>query len=186
MSEIGRVIDRGKWSLEALSVIGTRMLRNQLNREGVMVGRKRVGTLMARMGMEALYRKPGISKKRPRYEMYPYLLRGPTINRANQVWALHTTYIPMAKGFVSRTAVVDLASRTVLAAKVAITLEICHAVEVLHEAFTRHGRLEMVNPDQGRQFNAQAFVHAVKEQGYQFSMDGRRAWTSIHPMKRMP
>ena len=74
MSEIGRVIDRGKWSLEALSVIGTRMLRNQMNREGVMVGRKRVGTLMARMGMEALYRKPGTSKKHPRHEMYPYLL----------------------------------------------------------------------------------------------------------------
>ena len=76
--------------------------------------------------------------------------------------------------------------RAVLAAKVAITLEICHAVEVLHEAFTRHDRLEMVNPDQGRQFNAQAFVHAVKEQGCQFSMDKRGAWTSTCRMKRMP
>ena len=186
MSEIGRIIDRGKWSLEALSVIGTRMLRNQLNREGVMVGRKYVRTRMARMGMEALYRKPGTSKKHPRHEMYPYLLRGLTINRATQVWALDTTYIPMANGFVSRTAVVDWVSRTVLAGKVAITLEACHAVEVLHEAFTRHGRLEMVNPDQGRQFNAQAFVHAVKEQGCQFSMDKRGAWTSTCRMKRMP
>ena len=98
MSEIGRIIDRGKWSLEALSVIGTRMLRNQLNREGVMVGRKHVRTRMARMGMEALYRKPGTSKKHPGHEIYPYLLRGLTINRANQVWALDTTYIPMANG----------------------------------------------------------------------------------------
>jgi putative transposase len=92
----------------------------------------------------------------------------------------------MAQGFVSRTAVVDWVSRTELAGKVAITLETCHAVEVLHEAFTCHGRLEMVNSDQGRQLNAQAFVHAVKEQGYQFSMDGRGAWTSTHRMKRMP
>jgi hypothetical protein len=88
ISEIGRIIDSGKWSLEALSVMETRMLRNQLSREGVMVGRKHLRTLMARMGMEALYRKPSTSKKHPGHEMYPYLLRGLTINRANQVWAL--------------------------------------------------------------------------------------------------
>jgi putative transposase len=156
--------------------MGTRMLRDQLNREGFMVGRKHVRTLMARMGMEALYRKPGTSKKHPGHEIYPYLLRGLTINRANQVWALDTTYIPMAKGFVYLTAVVDWASRKVLAAKVAITLETCHAVDVLQEAFTRHGTPEMVNTDQGSQFSAQAFVHAVKEQGCKFSMDGRGAW----------
>jgi len=156
--------------------MGTRMLRDQLNREGFTVGRKHVRALMARMGMEALYRKPGTSKKHPGHEIYPYLLRGLTINRANQVWALDTTYIPMAKGFVYLTAVVDWASRKVLAAKVAITLETCHAVEVLQEAFTRYGTPEMVNTDQGSQFSAQAFVHAVKEQGCTFSMDGRGAW----------
>jgi putative transposase len=91
---------------------------------------------MARMGMAALYRKLGTSKKHPRHEIYPYLLRGLTIKRANQVWALDTTYIPMAKGFVYLTAVVDWASRKVLALKVAITLETCHAVDVLQEAFT--------------------------------------------------
>ena len=155
---------------------GTRMLRDQLNREGFTVGRKHVRSLMARMGMEALYRKPGTSKKHPGHDMYPYLLRGLTINRANQVWALDTTYIPMAKGFVYLTAVVDWASRKVLAAKVAITLETCHAVEVLQEAFTRYGKPEMVNTDQGSQFSAQEFVHAVKEQGCKFSMDGRGAW----------
>ena len=156
--------------------MGTRMLRDQLNREGFTVGRKHVRSLMARMGMEALYRKPGTSKKHPGHEIYPYLLRGLTINRANQVWALDTTYIPMAKGFVSLTAVVDWASRKVLAAKVAITLETCHAVDVLQEAFTRYGKPEMVNTDQGSQFSAQEFVHAVKEQGCKFSMDGRGAW----------
>ena len=92
------------------------------------------------------------------------------------MWALDTTYIPRAKGFVSLTAVVDWASRKGLAAKVAITRETCHAVEVWHEAFTCHGRPERVHTDQGRQFSAQACVHAVKKQGCQFSMDGRGAW----------
>ena len=156
--------------------MGTRLLRDQLNCEGFTVGRKHVRSLMARMGMEALYLKPGTSKKHPGHEIYPYLLRGLTINRANQVWALDTTYIPMANGFVYLTAVVDWASRKVLAAKVAITLETCHAVDVLQEAFTRYGTPEMVNTDQGSQFSAQEFVHAVKEQGCKFSMDGRGAW----------
>ena len=156
--------------------MGARMLRDQLNRGGFTVGRKHVGTLMARMDIEALYRRPGTSTKHPGHEMYPYLLRGLTINRANQVWALDTTYIPMAKGFVYLTAVVDWASRKVRAAKGAITRETCHAVEVWQEAFTRHGRPKIVNTDQGSPFSAQAFVHAVKEQGCQFSMDGRGAW----------
>ena len=156
--------------------MGARMLRDQLNREGFDVGRKHVGTLMKRMGMAALYRKPGTSTKHPGHDVYPYLLRGLTINRANQVWALDTTYIPMAKGFVYLTAVMDWASRKVLASRVAITLEACHAVDVLHEAFTRHGTPEMVNTDQGSQFTAQAFVHAVKDRGCHLSMDGRGAW----------
>lgn len=156
--------------------MGARMLRAQLNREGFTVGRNHVGTLMARMGIEALYRKPGTSKKHPGHDVYPYLLRGVSITRANQVWALDTTYIPMAKGFVYLTAVVDWASRKVLAAKIAITLEACHAVEVLHEACARHGRPEIVHTDQGSQFSAQEFVRAVKDQGCQLSMDGRGAW----------
>ena len=156
--------------------MGTRMLRDQLNRKGFDVGRKHVGTLMKRMGIEALYRKPGTSKKHPGHEIYPYLLRSLAIDRANQVWALDTTYIPMAKGFVYLTAVVDWASRRVLAAKVAITLEACHAVEVLQEAFNRHGKPEIVNTDQGSQFTAQEFVQAVKNQGCNLSMDGRGAW----------
>jgi putative transposase len=156
--------------------MGARMLRDQLNREGFTVGRKHVSTLMARMGMEALYRKPGTSTKHPGHDVYPYLLRSLIINRANQVWALDTTYIPMAKGFVYLTAVVDWASRKVLAATVAITLATCHAVAVLQEAFKRHGQPEIVNTDQGSQFTAQAFVHAVKDRGCHLSMDGRGAW----------
>ncbi len=105
--------------LETNRFMGTRMLRDQLNRADSEVGRKRIGTLMKRMGIEALYRKPNTSKRQPGHKIYPYLLRGLAIDRANQVWALDTTYIPMAKGFVYLTAVVDWASRKVLAAKVA-------------------------------------------------------------------
>ena len=156
--------------------MGARMLRDQLNRNGIEIGRKHVSTLMKKMGIEALYRKPSTSKKHPNHAIYPYLLRGQIINRANQVWALDTTYIPMAKGYVYLTAVVDWASRKVLAAKVAITLESSHAVEVLQEAFNRHGTPEIVNTDQGSQFTAYEFVQTVKNHGCKLSMDGRGAW----------
>jgi putative transposase len=129
--------------------MGARQLRDQLNGQGIAIGRQHVKTLMKRMGIEAVYCKPNTSKKTPGHEIFPYLLRGMTINRANQVWALDTTYIPMAKGFVYLTAVVDWASRKVLAAKMAITLEACHAVAVLERAFRRYGKPEIVNTDQG-------------------------------------
>lgn len=156
--------------------MGARMLRDQLNRKGFVVGRKHVSTLMKRMGVEALYKKPNTSKKHPGHKIYPYLLRDLAIEEANQVWALDTTYIPMAKGFAYLTAVVDWASRKVLASKVAITLESCHAVDVLQEAFAHHGRPEIVNTDQGSQFTADEFVKAVKNNGCKLSMDGRGAW----------
>lgn len=156
--------------------MGARQLRDQLNLQGVKIGRKHVKTLMQRMNIEAMYCKPNTSKKMPGHEIYPYLLRGITIDRANQVWALDTTYIPMSKGFAYLTAVVDWASRKVLAAKVAITLEACHAVDVLEQAFRQYSKPEIVNTDQGSQFTAKAFVDAVKSQGCQLSMDGRGAW----------
>ena len=156
--------------------MGARMLRDQLDRAGIKVGRRRVGTLMKRMGIEALYRKPGTSKKHPGHKVYPYLLRGMAINRANQLWALDTAYIRMAKGFDYLTVVIDWASRKVLAAKIAITLEACHAVDVLQEAFTRHGTPEIVNTDQGSQFTAEEFARAVRARGCRLSMDGRGAW----------
>lgn len=156
--------------------MGARMLRDQLNRMGFTVGRKRVSTLMKKMGIEALYQKPKTSKKHPGHAVYPYLLRGRIIDRANQVWALDTTYIPMAKGYVYLTAVVDWASRKVLAAQIAITLEAAHAVEVLQKAFNRYGKPEIVNTDQGSQFTAYEFVETVKAHGCQLSMDGRGAW----------
>ena len=163
--------------------MGARMLRDTLNRERDAqgapypeIGRKYVTTLMRRMGINALYRKPGTSAKHPGHKIYPYLLREMKIARSNQVWALDTTYIPMAQGFVYLTAVIDVASRRALAWRVAITLEACHAVEALEQAFNRFGTPEIVNTDQGSQFTASEFTDAVLNRGCKLSMDGRGAW----------
>jgi putative transposase len=156
--------------------MGARQLRRQLDREDIHVGRRHIGTLMRRMGIEALTPQPGTSKAQPGHKIYPYLLGKLAITRANQVWALDTTYIPMARGFVYLTAVVDVASRWVLAHKVAITLEACHAKEVIEQAYARYGVPEIVNTDQGSQFTAEEFTAAVLKQGCKLSMDGRGAW----------
>ena len=156
--------------------MGARMLRDQLARQGIHTGRRHIRTLMLRMGIEALTPQPGTSKRAPGHKVYPYLLRKLAITRANQVWALDTTYIPMARGFVYLTAVVDVASRKVLAHKVAITLETVHAKEVIEQAFARHGTPEIVNTDQGSQFTAIEFTDTVLAHGCKLSMDGRGAW----------
>ena len=156
--------------------MGARMLRRQLHRDGVLVGRRHIATLMSRMGIQALAPQPGTSQRAPGHKIYPYLLRKLAIERSNQVWALDTTYIPMARGFVYLTAVVDVASRRVLAHKVAITLEACHAREVIEQAFARWGTPEIVNTDQGSQFTATEFTDVVQAKGCKLSMDGRGAW----------
>jgi len=155
---------------------GARMLARLLRRDGHEVGRRHVGTLMKRMGVKALYCKPNTSRRNVKNKVWPYLLRNMRINRANQVWALDTTYIPMARGFVYLTAVVDWASRKVLAHRVAITLEAVHAVDALEEAFTRYGLPDIVNTDQGSQFTASAFTEAVQSRGIRLSMDGKGSW----------
>lgn len=157
--------------------MGARMLRDQLGRENILVGRRHIGTLMRRMGIEALAPQGGTSKAWPANKIYPYLLRNVPIVRANQVWALDTTYtIPMAKGFVYLTAVVDVASRRVLTHQVAITLETCHAKEIIEEAFAKFGKPEIVNTDQASQFTAEEFTMAVLTQGCKLCMDGKGAW----------
>ncbi len=155
---------------------GSRMLRDMLRREGFTAGRCHIGTLMRRMGLETIYRKPRTSGKHPGHKVFPYLLRDLVIERANQVWALDTTYVPMARGFVYLTAVIDVASRTVLAHRLAITLEACHAVDALEQAFARYGTPQIVNTDQGSQFTADDFCKAVQKRGCALSMDGRGAW----------
>lgn len=156
--------------------MGARMLRDQLARQGIHAGRRHLRTLMLRMGIQALTPQPGTSKAAPGHKVYPYLLRKLPITRANQVWALDTTYVPMARGFVYLTAVVDVASRKVLAHKVAVTLEAVHAREVIEQAFARYGAPEIVNTDQGSQFTATEFTEAVLARGCRLSMDGRGAW----------
>lgn len=122
-----------------------------LQREDFKVGRRHVATLMVRMGIEALYRKPNTSRKHPRNKVYPYLLRGLKITRANHVWATDITYIPMAHGWVYLCAIVDWASRRVLAHRISITMETGFCLEALNEAIAKHGTPEIFNTDQGRQ-----------------------------------
>ena len=155
---------------------GSRMLRDMLRREGFDVGRRHVGTLMRRMGIEALYRKPNTSRKHPAHPVYPYLLRGMNIERANQVWAMDMTYIPLARGFVYLTAVLDWHSRRVLAHRVSITLEADFCVEALNEAIVRFGPPEIMNTDQGSQFTSAEFTDELKRNGIAISMDGRGQW----------
>ena len=155
---------------------GSRMLRDFLHREGVEVGRRHVGTLMKRMGIEALYRKPNTSRPTPGSKIYPYLLRGLKVERPNQVWAMDITYIPMARGFVYLTAVVDWFSRRVLSHRVSITMEAAFCVETLEDALARHGRPEIFNTDQGSQFTGSAFTSVLASNGIAISMDGKGAW----------
>lgn len=142
---------------------GGRMLRDMLNRQGRAIGRKHVATLMRKMGVEALYRKPNTSRKHPQHAVYPYLLRKLEIERANHVWAMDITYIPMARGWVYLAAVVDWASRRVLAHRVSISMDASFCIEALEEAFAKYGKPEILNTDQGSQFTNAEFVRVLKE-----------------------
>ena len=155
---------------------GSRMLRDLLNREGIQIGRRHVATLMKRMGIEALYRRPNTSKPAPGHRIYPYLLRGMTIDRPNQVWAMDITYVPMARGFVYLAAVVDWYSRRVLAWRLSITMEAAFCVEALEEALARHGRPKIFNTDQGSQFTSHDFTGVLIKAEIAISMDGKGAW----------
>jgi putative transposase len=155
---------------------GSRMLRDLLNREGVSIGRRHVATLMKRMGIEAIYRRPNTSKPAPGHKIYPYLLRGLTIERPNQVWATDITYIPMARGFVYLTAVVDWFSRRVLSHRVSITMEADFCIEALEEALAKHGKPEIFNTDQGSQFTSVDFTSVLTQNAIAISMDGKGSW----------
>lgn len=155
---------------------GSRMLQGLLIAEGHEVGRLHVATLMKRMGIEALYRKPNTSKPEPGHKIYPYLLRKLPVTRSNQVWAMDITYIPMARGFVYLTAVVDWFSRKVLSWRLSITMDVGFCIEAVEEAMTRHGRPEIFNTDQGSQFTSTAFTGLLITNGIQISMDGKGAW----------
>ena len=155
---------------------GSRMLRDLLNAEGITIGRRHVATLMKRMDITALYRRPNTSKPAPGHKVYPYLLRNLAVTRPNQVWAMDITYIPMARGFVYLAAVVDWFSRRVLAWRVSITLEAEFCIEAVTEALAHHGKPEIFNSDQGSQFTSADFTGLLLERGIAISMDGRGAW----------
>ncbi len=155
---------------------GARMLRDMLRLEGFKVGRTHVGTLMRKMGVEALYRKPRTTKRHPGHQVYPYLLQTLPITRSNQVWAMDITYIPMARGFVYLTCVMDWYSRKVLSHRVSITMDVEFCVEAVEEAIAKYGAPEILNTDQGSQFTSQAFTGILKENHIRISMDGKGAW----------
>ena len=156
--------------------MGSRQLRNVLRREGHTIGRKRVSRLMRLMGIEALYRKRNTSRRHPQHAVFPYLLRGLTIDRPNQVWAMDITYLPMKRGFVYLAVVLDWATRRILSFRLSNSLTTDFCIEAVEEAIARHGKPEIFNTDQGSQFTSFAFVEMIKAHGIQFSMDGKGCW----------
>lgn len=156
--------------------MGSRSIRDQLQDRGYQVGRQHVSTLMKKMGIAAIYRKPRLSKPHPDHKVYPYLLRGLEITRANHVWAADITYLPMARGFCYLVAIMDWASRKVLAWRLSNTLDASFCAEALKEAIARYGTPEIFNTDQGSQFTSDAFIGILKNHGIRISMDGKGRW----------
>jgi putative transposase len=155
---------------------GSRKVRGELRDRGFKVGRGHVRTLMRRMGIEALYQKPRLSEPHPGHRVYPYLLRGLEVTRVNQVWAADICYLPMARGFCYLVAVMDWASRRVLAWRLSNTLNPSFCTEALEEALSNYGVPEIFNTDQGSQFTSEAFTGILSAQGVRISMDGKGRW----------
>jgi putative transposase len=155
---------------------GSRMLRDLLNRDGPKVGRRHVRTLMRKMGIDALYRKPNTSRRRKEHKIYPYLLRDLPIVRPNQVWASDISYIPMRRGSLYLVVVLDWYSRRVLSWRISNTLTTDFCIEAVEEAIERYGVPEIFNTDQGSQFTSDDFTRLLKDNGIRISMDGKGCW----------
>jgi putative transposase len=156
--------------------MGSRMLQDQLNRQGIEIGRLHTKTLMNIANIHAISRQKPISEKHALHKIYPYLLRNVPVTRPNQVWATDITYIPMKRGFVYLVAILDWFSRKVLALKISINMETDFILDALKEAMTRYGKPEIFNTDQGSQFTSEAFTSVLKENKILISMDGKGAW----------
>jgi len=154
-------------------VYGSRRLQATLLREGISIGRRRVRRLMRKLGLWAIRPKRNTSKRAPGHKVYPYLLRGKTIDRANQVWAADITYIPMRQGFLYLVAIIDWATRRVLSWRLSNTLTAGFCVEALGEALARFGKPGIFNTDQGSQFTSDEFTTLLRDHGVEISMDGR-------------
>ncbi len=159
-----------------LPFAGARMLRDLLRSEGFAVGRKHMTSLMRRMGITALYRKPNTSKRAAGHTIHPYLLRTLAITRSNHVWAMDISYIPMARGFVYLAAVIDWHSRRVLAWRLSISMDTSFCTDAVEEAIAKYGTPEIFNTDQGSQFTSSAFTGLLLEHGIRISMDGKGCW----------
>jgi putative transposase len=155
---------------------GSRMLRDLLRQQGIDAGRLHVGTLMRKMGIEAIYRRPNTSKPSPGQRIYPYLLRSLAVTRPNQVWAMDISYIPMARGFVYLAAVVDWFSRKILSWKLSIAMDVSFCLEAVEEALAKHDKPEIFNTDQGSQFTGEAFTTQLRRNEIAISMDGKGCW----------
>jgi putative transposase len=155
---------------------GARPMAKQLVRDGYEVGRLHVGTLMHRMGLEALYRKPRTSIPARDGLLYPYLLSGFTFERPNQVWSTDITYLPMDRGFLYLTAILDIFSRKVLSFRLSNTMTTDFCVDALEEAIWRYGAPEIANTDKGSQYTSEAWIGALKAKGIRISMDGKGRW----------
>lgn len=156
--------------------LGSRSMVSELRNRNHRTGRTHVRTLMRKMGIEALYRKPRLSKPHPEHRVYPYLLRGRDITRANEVWCSDITYIPMAKGFCYLTAVMDWAKRKVLSFRLSNTLDASFCTEAPEEAITKYGKPDIFNTDQGSQFTSLDFTYILIDNNIRISMDGRGRW----------
>jgi putative transposase len=156
--------------------LGSRGMKNALRIRGHKVGRIHVRTLMRKMGIEAIYRKPRLSKPHPEHTVYPYLLRGLDITEPNGAWCADITYIPMAKGFCYLVAIMDWASRKVLSFRLSNTLDPSFCTEALEEALRKYGTPDIFNTDQGSQFTSNDFIRILKDHHIRVSMDGRGRW----------
>lgn len=155
---------------------GSRMLRDLLVNEGRNVGRRHVATLMKTIGIEALYRRASTSRRHAAHPIYPYLLRNRPIEHPNEVWAMDITYIPMSRGFVYLAAVLDWATRRVLAWRLSISMNTDFCIEAVEEALAKYGAPEIFNTDQGSQFTSAEFTNLLRTNGIAISMDGKGAW----------
>jgi putative transposase len=153
--------------------LGARRIAIMLREAGHTVNRKRVKRLMAAMGLQALGPRPKTSKPGKGHAVFPYLLKGLKIDRPNQVWAADITYVPIGRGFLYLVAIMDWASRAVLAWRLSNTMDTGFCLEALEEALARYGAPEIFNTDQGSQFTAAAFTAKLAAHGIRVSMDGR-------------
>lgn len=164
---------------------GARQMTRHLRREGHAVNRKRIARLMQLMGLSAIYQKPNTSKPHPQHKVYPYLLRGLTIDRPNQVWCADISYIPLRRGFLYLVAIMDWASRKVLSWRLSNTMDADFCVAALEEALGRYGTPEIFNTDQGSQFTSDAFTQVLKDAGIRISMDGKGRWMDNVMIERL-